>query len=282
MLIVNLSVANLVASIQSLPIYTASIWLIVCAAVYSLAQELFAFDKNQPKIRKDAYVDVIYWLASPLAFTSITLGLTLLGFYIIFGGNLTAAGEFSRNGADWVKAMPFWAQLIAVMILQDISLYATHRLFHGGRFWKYHAIHHGAQNLDWLHSVRFHPINVICHSVFANALALWVGFTPASLVALMPFNTLYSAMVHANLNWTFGPFKYVLASPVFHRWHHTGPDEGGNMNFAATFPILDVIFGTFYMPKDKLPGPTGIYEDYVPKTIVGQLIFPFSGKSKGI
>ena len=36
-----------------------------------------------------------------------------------------------------------------------------------------------------------------------------------------------SAFVHANLNWTLGPFRYVLASPVFHRWHHTALERGG-------------------------------------------------------
>ena len=35
-------------------------------------------------------------------------------------------------------------------------------------------------------------------------------------------------------------------------------NDGGNMNFAPTFPIFDVMFGTFYMPKDRLPLQFGI------------------------
>ena len=72
---------------------------------------------------------------------------------------------------------------------------------------------------------------------------LWVG----------PFTTFHSAFVHANLNWTLGPFKYVLATPVFHRWHHTSLEEGGNTNFAGTFPLWDLLFGTFRMPENRLP-----------------------------
>jgi sterol desaturase/sphingolipid hydroxylase (fatty acid hydroxylase superfamily) len=28
----------------------------------------------------------------------------------------------------------------------------------------------------------------------------------------------------------------VIATPVFHRWHHTTAERGGEKNFAATFP----------------------------------------------
>ena len=50
---------------------------------------------------------------------------------------------------------------------------------------------------------------------------LLAGISPNVMLWVGPFTTATSAFVHANLNWTLGPFKYVLASPVFHRWHHT-------------------------------------------------------------
>src|ERR1700733_3672234 len=31
--------------------------------------------------------------------------------------------------------------------------------------------------------------------------------------------------IHANLRWTLGPLRYVIAIPVFHGWHH--PDGKG-------------------------------------------------------
>ena len=91
---------------------------------------------------------------------------------------------------------------------------------------------------------------------------------------------MYSAMVHANLNWTFGPLRYVFASPVFHRWHHVAEGEGINKNFASTFPILDLIFGTFYMPAGQLPANFGNGEDAFPEGFWGQLIYPFRRKPR--
>ena len=83
------------------------------------------------------------------------------------------------------------------------------------------------------------------------------GISPNIMLWVGPFTTFHSAFVHANLNWTLGPFKYVLATPVFHRWHHTALEEGGNTNFAGTFPIWDILFGTFRMPESRLPDDYG-------------------------
>src|SRR5262249_8355033 len=74
--------------------------------------------------------------------------------------------------------------------------------------------------------------------------------------------------------WTFGPLRYVLASPVFHRWHHTTQEEGLNRNFAPTFPFLDLAFGTFYMPPGKLPERFGNGEPDYPEGFFGQLLRP--------
>src|SRR5262249_14153315 len=109
----------------------------------------------------------------------------------------------------------------------------------------------------------------------ADVAVLLLGFSPATLVVLSPFNLIYSAMVHANLNWTFGPLRHVFASPVFHRWHHTSQAEGLDKNFAPTFPFLDVLFGTFYMPSGQLPEQFGTGEPDFPRGFWGQFFHPF-------
>jgi len=98
---------------------------------------------------------------------------------------------------------------------------------------------------------------------------------PWVLVALGPFTVAHSAFMHANLNWTLGPFKYVIAGPVFHRWHHTAAERGGEKNFASTFPLIDLAFGTFYMPENSLPDAYGIADRSFPPTFGAQMLYPF-------
>ena len=62
---------------------------------------------------------------------------------------------------------------------------------------------------------------------------------------------------------------------MFHRWHHPPEEAGLDKNFASTFPVLDVIFGTFYMPAGKLPEQFGTGEPDFPEGFLGQLLHPF-------
>ncbi len=263
------------------PIMGSFMWLIICGCLFGLLQHLTPLNPHQTHVRDDARIDMIYWLGAPLLYSSVGGGLTIFGLLVIFGGDIDAAVNWGTTGSGLIAGLPLWAQALGVLIVTDISMYWTHRAFHTGRLWRYHAVHHAPTSLDWLHAVRFHPINMIFHGLLANSLALWIGFPPAAIAFLGPFNVLYSCMVHANLNWTFGPLRHVFSSPVFHRWHHTAAHEGGSKNFAATFSCLDHLFGTFYMPKGALPMVTGLSEADMPPSLIGQLLYPFGARAAG-
>jgi sterol desaturase/sphingolipid hydroxylase (fatty acid hydroxylase superfamily) len=129
--------------------------------------------------------------------------------------------------------------------------------------------------VDWTTAYRFHPVNMWLGSFLVTTIMLYLGVSPAVLLFLVPFDTTTAAFVHANLNWTLGPLKYVVATPVFHRWHHTSLDEGGNTNFAPLLAVWDVLFGTFYIPAHKLPSRYGIDEPAYPQGFLGQFVHPF-------
>ena len=226
--------------------------------------------------KRDLVTDLCYWFFIPVIARYLRIGLLIAGAALLFGIT-TADGliAFYDNGHGPLAAFPLGVQMILFLIGEDIILYWTHRMFHGARMWKYHAVHHSSEELEWISAARFHPINLFLGSVLADVVMLIAGISPNVFVVLGPLTIAHSAFVHANLDWTLGPFKYVIAGPVFHRWHHTAPDRGGEKNFAATFPILDVIFGTFYMPAGELPDQYGIAEREYPASFGGQFMRPF-------
>ena len=71
--------------------------------------------------------------------------------------------------------------------------------------------------------------------------------------------------------------KYVLTSPRYHHWHHSSDEEAIGKNYVAHLPVIDWLFGTFYMPKDKQIWPRRYGTVGVPlsKGIVRQFFFPF-------
>jgi hypothetical protein len=53
---------------------------------------------------------------------------------------------------------------------------------------------------------------------------------PRSLAAYLTFLTLYAIMLHANVDWSFGPLRNVIASPANRRWHHAAEEQAPDKN----------------------------------------------------
>jgi len=220
--------------------------------------------------------DICYLAIVPFMAPYLRMSLMLIGAALL-SGVMTAdqVSDYFEHGRGPLAGLPFWAQVPVYVVASDFLLYWNHRLFHGATFWRYHAIHHSAEQLDWTTAYRFHPVNLWLGPFLVTAVMLYFGVAPAVLLFLVPFDSTTAAFVHANLNWTLGPLKYVVSTPVFHRWHHTHPEEGGNANFGSLLSIWDVLFGTFYMPENKLPAHYGVDEPAYPQGFLGQLVHPF-------
>jgi len=253
---------------------------IALAAVFTVLGHFWACNPGKPWWkRRELVTDVVYWFFVPWLARIVRIAALVgaAGFFF----NLRTTEELSSfydNGHGPLAALPFAVQVVLLLIVSDLMLYWIHRVFHGGSWWKYHAVHHAPEEVDWLSAARFHPVNLVLGPVAVDVCMLVAGFSPDAMVWLAPFTTFHSAFVHANLNWTLGPLKYVIATPVFHRWHHTGLEEGGNTNFAPTFPVFDILFGTFRMPEDSLPENYGSGDPAMPASFQEQLVYPFRAR----
>jgi sterol desaturase/sphingolipid hydroxylase (fatty acid hydroxylase superfamily) len=250
---------------------------IALALLFGVLTHLWACNPGRPWWRKREIVtDLCYWFLVPLFARVFRIGLLVIVAGLVFGLRDSAdLVAFYDKGHGPLSTLPLWLQASLYLVISDFVLYWLHRMFHRGGFWKYHAVHHSSQDVDWISAARFHPVNLLLGTIGVDVLMLMGGTSPQAIVWVGPFNLFLSAFVHANLNWDLGPLRYVLATPVFHRWHHTALEEGGNTNFAGTFPVWDILFGTFRMPVGRLPGEYGIDDKAFPGEITGQLAYPF-------
>lgn len=250
---------------------------IALALVFTVLAHVWACNPGRPWWRKREIVtDLCYWFLVPLFARVFRIGLLVVIAGLVFGIRDSAElVAFYDNGHGPLSTLPIWLQAMLFLVISDFVMYWLHRMFHRGGFWRYHAVHHSSEDVDWISAARFHPVNLLLGTVGVDVLMLTAGISPSAMLWVGPFNLFLSAFVHANLNWDLGPFRYLLASPVFHRWHHTSLDEGGNSNFAGTFPVWDILFGTFRMPAGRLPDDYGIDDKAFPSEIAGQLAYPF-------
>jgi sterol desaturase/sphingolipid hydroxylase (fatty acid hydroxylase superfamily) len=250
---------------------------ILLGLVFAALTFFWACNPGRPWWRKRELVtDICYWFIIPLLSRYLRIGLLIVGAALLFGiTTVDGVIAFYEDGHGPLSALPLWLQAAIFLAGADVIMYWSHRVFHGPTMWKYHAVHHSSTDLDWISAARFHPVNIALGSVAADVIMLLAGISPNALVILGPFTIAHSAFVHANLNWSLGPLRYVIAGPVFHRWHHTSVEQGGEKNFAPTFPVLDLIFGTFYLPKEKLPASYGVADQAYPGDFGAQMIHPF-------
>ena len=247
--------------------------VVILSAGFGLIEGGWPAVRRTWRARRGRATDLVYWFFTPLvtkALTRVAIVLTLVPIFALLGWTLTT----HTHGFGPLSRQPIAVQAVEMLVLGDLIGYWSHRLFHTSRLWPIHAVHHSSVDLDWLSSVRVHPINdIVTKSVGALPFVL-TGFNPSLLAGYVPFLTLFAILLHANVDWTFGPLRFVIASPVFHRWHHTTEADAIDKNFAGLLPVWDAIFGTLYLPSGRSPVDFGTREP-VPATFVGQLLYPW-------
>lgn len=245
------------------------------AAIPSLASSPGKYWWRNPGLGTDA----AYFLLHTFLGVYFRIPIMILIVFVLSRTMTTAEiNDYFANGRGPLSTLPFWGQVVVYLLLSDFLLYWIHRIFHrSSLMWPFHAIHHSAKQVDWTTAVRFHPVNVMLQQSAVMGLMIGLGIKPEVIALVAPFDACIAVWQHSNTKWTLGPLKYVIATPVFHRWHHTHPDKGGDMNFAPTFAFWDYLFGTFYMPEGKLPQNFGVDDPELAEGYLKQLVYPFAG-----
>jgi sterol desaturase/sphingolipid hydroxylase (fatty acid hydroxylase superfamily) len=250
-------------------------WLVILVVIFTPVERLFAL---RPKkiFRKAIVTDVgYYFLNSLLPSVLLSFPLAALGWGV---------HRFIPEGfLGMVAALPVWARLSAAMVVGEVGFYWGHRWSHEiPLLWRFHAIHHSAEEMDYLVSTRAHPVDMVFSRLceltpmyvlgLASPMAIRGTMIP---IVVMLIGTLWGFFIHANVRWRFGPLEWLVSTPAFHHWHHTndGP-QYINKNYAPMLPWVDGIFGTLYLPKGKRPDRYGIDQAISP-ILIGQLVEPF-------
>ena len=226
-------------------------------------------NREQPIFRFEWREDLLYFLIS-------TLFVQVLAFLSMFPA-LTILHNTDWIGLrGWIGSLPFLLQFLAIVLLTDLVQYWMHRTFHRVPWlWKFHAVHHSAQVMDWLASSRMHLAEIVVLRGLTVIPMYVLGFGEPALYTYLVFVFFQSALVHSNLRVRFGWLDRFLVTPRYHHWHHGIEREAIDVNFAVHFPLLDRLFGTYHLPSDgRWPAGYGVANE-PPKGFWRQFLYPF-------
>jgi sterol desaturase/sphingolipid hydroxylase (fatty acid hydroxylase superfamily) len=204
-----------------------------------------------------------------------------LGQYLLWGGLVLWAlshlghwvsGVVPERFRHTVASQPWWLQAVEVVVLSDLLIYWGHRLQHRvGFLWRFHAVHHSAEHLDWLAAHREHPLDTIYTMSVINLPAIVLGFPLETIAGLIVFRGLWAIFIHANVRLPLGPFRMLVGAPELHHWHHDRDRDAGN--YANISPLMDILFGTYRCP-DHEPERFGL-NDPTPSSYMRHMVQPF-------
>ena len=171
-------------------------------------------------------------------------------------------------------ALPLLVGLPLFLLVRDFTEwlfhYAQHRL---PWLWAIHSLHHSDPEMTALTTNRHYWGDRLVKAITIWPAATMLISPSGTLLQIYGVMSLYNYFIHANLKVDFGRWSWVLNCPAYHRRHHSRLPEHYDTNFAALFPIFDVIFGTYRRP-DGWP-PSGL--DDAPRSFADLVDWPVRG-----
>lgn len=243
----------------------------------SVLQVLLAKRKGIPRgeAAPEYKADFFWWLINPagrVVSRAIIVAIVFVAMFLL--GREFHPSVFDGYGP--VLEQPKWLMFVELFVLTDLTSYWSHRLCHNVPWlWKFHAVHHSPKMVRWTSTARLHPVNEIityCSNILP---AMALGFPAYALGPVIPVIATYALYSHSKWNHSLGPFRFIFTGPLYHRWHHTLMHEGGNKNFSGVFSFWDFIFGSYYMPKGRVPEVFGLDGESIPENFWTQLAYPF-------
>lgn len=256
------------------PANIAVVVLLVGAMWVWMWEMLLPYRNQWNKNDQDMATDGIH-IAAALLVTKIAKPLYIL---LLFPA-VTWLGQKLGTDNLWPHSWHWSAQLLLVLVLAEFGRYWVHRAAHSFLpLWNFHAVHHSPNRLYWLNAGRFHPVEKFYLQLPELLPFIFLGPSEEILMLYLVVNGLHGFFQHCNIQTRIGWLNYIFSMTELHRWHHSKVINESDNNFGNILILWDIVFGTFYWPKDREVGSIGVMNPEYPKHYMGQLLAPFGDK----
>ena len=254
-------------------------WLLALSILVFALEVWLPWRKNQRILRKDFCLDLFYLFFNFFLFSLIGYNAVSDVFVELFNDGLSSLG-IKNVVAIKVGTLPVWTQLLIMFVIADFIQWNIHRLLHRVPWlWEFHKVHHSVKEMGFAAQFRFHFMETIIYKSLQYLPLAMIGFGINQFIVVHMIAVFIGHLNHANLNWDYGPLKYILNNPKMHLWHHARKLPEGNVygvNYGLSLSMWDYLFGTAHVPYHNPELELGFKGDEnYPEDFGSQLLEPF-------
>jgi sterol desaturase/sphingolipid hydroxylase (fatty acid hydroxylase superfamily) len=221
--------------------------------------------RRQRVLRPGLLTDLTHLLVNGILVAAATVVLVLVAAV-----PLTPLGRL-----DLESTLPGPASVALAVLAALLGAYWGHRLTHQvPLLWRFHAVHHSIEHMDWVASGRLHPLDAAFTQACAAVPLVALGFQSGAFAGVAVLVTVLAIFQHANVRLRFPVVRWIVPTPEWHHWHHATDPAARDTNFGL--PLIDKVFGTAYLPRDRRPSSFGILDPVPTDAYLSHLRYPFA------
>ncbi len=195
---------------------------------------------------KSSQTDTVYWLLG--LFNLYGVIIFIISFGAFYFTQVFVNTHFSFHLGTFIGNDTLF--YLFVFVLMDFHFYVWHYCMHHFRtLWMAHRFHHSASSFNLITSTRVHFISHGIRSVTSAMVIAFVGTPPEMYPILYFIKEIWALWLHSNVRVPIGWIgDYIIATPQWHKVHHSIAKEHHDTNFGFLFVFWDRIFGTYHAP----------------------------------
>ncbi|MGH1339753.1 MAG: sterol desaturase family protein [Aureispira sp.] len=181
-------------------VWTSYFYLLILISLAFFGLEwLRPWRKEQPKFRRDFWLDAFYMFFNFFLFSFLILHAASNVVVQLFSDGLATVGITNLVAIE-VQSWPIWGHLLLGFFVRDFVQWWVHRLLHKVPFlWEFHKVHHSVREMGFAAHLRYHWMENVVYKTIEYLPLAFIGIGLNDFFIIHIFTLIVGHYNHANI-----------------------------------------------------------------------------------
>lgn len=176
-------------------------WLLLVSVFFLMLEWISPWRKEQPKFRKDFWLDAFYMFFNFFLFSLIIYNAASDVVVRFFNDLIEGISGFNLRSSNPMQYWPAWAVLLTGFVVRDFIQWWVHRLLHrSDLLWEYHKLHHSVEQMGFAAHLRYHWMETIVYRTIEYLPLALLGIGLHDFFVIHIFTLAVGHYNHANIS----------------------------------------------------------------------------------